>query len=142
MNALKSLFSLEGKVALVTGGYRGLGLSISEALAEAGALVVLNGRSAEAVAEAVREFEARGLKADAAVFDVMDEAGLNAAVAAVEAKHGAVDILVNNAGVQRRSPMLEMPVADFNLVLETNVTAAFMLGKAVAPGMIRRGGGR
>ncbi|MDQ8182945.1 SDR family oxidoreductase [Pelagicoccus sp. SDUM812005] len=142
MNTLKALFSLEGKVALVTGGYRGLGLSIAEALAEAGALVVLNGRSESGVKAAVQAFEEKGLKADAAVFDVMDETAITKAVADISANHGGVDILVNNAGIHRRNLMLDMPPSDFKLVLDTNVTAAFMLGKAVAPGMIEKGGGK
>lgn len=142
MTGLESLFSLKGKVALVTGGYRGLGLSMAYALAEAGATVVLNGRSEEGVAEAVAAFRAAGHEAFGSVFDVMNEDAVNESVAKVISERGAIDILVNNAGIHRRNLMLDMPLEDFKLVLDTNVTAAFLLGKAVAPGMIERGGGK
>lgn len=142
MNSIFSLFSLEGKTALITGGYRGLGEGIARALAEAGATVVLNGRSSEGVEATVKAFREDGLKAGGAVFDITDEAAVRDGVAKVEAEFGGIDILVNNAGIHRRNLMLDMPLEDFRVVIETNVTAAFLLGKAVVPGMIERGGGK
>lgn len=136
------MFSLEGKIALITGGYRGLGSSIARALAEAGATVYLNGRTESAVLESVEDFRADGLKAKAAVFDITDEADATAKVEKIVEETGCIDILVNNAGIHHRNLMLDMPLEDFSRVLNTNLTAAFILGKAVAPGMIKKGGGK
>lgn len=141
-NSTLSLFSLQHTVALVTGGYRGLGGGISRALAEAGAKVYLNGRSESAVEEAASRFRSDGLDAHPAVFDINDESAAAAAVDAIVTAHGHIDILVNNAGIQRRGPLAEMSLEDFKLVLDTNLTAAFILGKTVAPYMIKQGGGK
>lgn len=142
MPKLETLFSLEGRVALVTGGYRGLGLAMARGLAECGARVVLNGRNAGAVRESAEACLADGLAAYPAAFDITDEAAVQAALSRIEDQWGGVDILVNNAGIQRRHPLESMPVADFREVLETNLTAAFILAKAVVPGMIRRRAGK
>lgn len=142
MNALESMFSLRGKTALVTGGYRGLGLSIARGLAEAGAAVVLNGRGAEGVAESVAALRGLGLEAEGAPFDILDEAAAARAVGEILERRGAIDILVNNAGIHRRNRLLDMPLADFRAALDTNLTAAFVMAKLVAPGMIARGGGK
>ena len=142
METLKSLFSLEGKVALVTGGYRGLGHSMATALAEAGAKVILNGRSGRGVADAVEALRKSGFAAEGAVFDVTNESAISSAMEEISNTYGEVDILVNNAGIHRRNLMIDMPLEDFKLVLDTNVTAAFLMGKAVAPSMIKRGGGK
>ena len=142
MPKLETLFSLEGRVVLVTGGYRGLGLAMARGLAECGARVVLNGRNAGAVRESAEACLADGLAAYPAAFDITDEAAVQAALSRIEEHWGGVDILVNNAGIQRRHPLESMPVADFREVLETNLTAAFILAKAVVPGMIRRRAGK
>src|SRR5258708_4805388 len=96
-----SMFDLTGRVALVTGAYRGLGLGIARGLAQAGATVILNGRRPEELAQAAKSLTDAGFNADVAVFDITDRAAIKAAVDAVAAKHGAIDILVNNAGIQR-----------------------------------------
>ncbi|EDY80452.1 KR domain superfamily [Verrucomicrobiia bacterium DG1235] len=142
MDKIIPLFSLNEKVALITGGYRGLGAEIARALAEAGAVVYLNGRSSERVEESVKAFRAEGLDAHSAVFDVTDEEASAAAVDAIVESRGHIDILVNNAGIQRRSPLVDMALEDFKAVIDTNLTAAFILGKAVASHMIKQESGK
>ena len=93
-----SPFDLTGRVALVTGAYRGLGLAIARGMAQAGATVILNGRKPGALADALRELRAAGLKADVAAFDVTDRDAVVAGAAAVAAKHGTVDILGSGGG--------------------------------------------
>jgi len=100
-------FDLSGRVALVTGAYRGLGFSIARGLAQAGATVILNGRKPEELARAAKALTDAGLKADVAVFDITDRDAVRAGVDATIAKHGGIDILVNNAGIQRRAPLVD-----------------------------------
>ncbi len=134
-------FSLSGRVALVTGAYRGLGYAIAGGLARAGASVVLNGRRPEALATAARSLSDEGLAADTAVFDVTDSAAVRTAVATIAAKHGVIDILVNNAGIQRRHPMVDFPEGEWDEIIATNLSAPFLVSQAVLPGMMehRRG---
>ena len=136
-----SLFDLTGRVALVTGAYRGLGFGIARGLAQAGATVILNGRKPDELAKAAKALTDAGLKADVAVFDITDRAAIKAAVDAVIAKHGAIDILVNNAGIQRRGPLVDFPQKEWDEIIATNLTAPFVVSQAVLPGMIakRRG---
>jgi gluconate 5-dehydrogenase len=136
------MFDLSGRVALVTGAYRGLGFAIASGMAKAGAHVVLNGRKADALALAASALTAAGHSASTSVFDVTDTAAVRAAVAAIEAQHGHVDILVNNAGIQRRNPLVEFSEKDWNDVIATNLTAPFIVSQAVLPGMIRRRSGK
>jgi gluconate 5-dehydrogenase len=140
--SIANSFSLTGKIALVTGAYRGLGFAIAQGLAEAGATVVLNGRKPEALDAAVLKLTAAGLAASSTVFDVTDGAAARAAVAAIEARHGRVDILVNNAGIQRRHPLVEFPQAEWDEIIATNLTAPFLVSQAVLPGMIARKSGK
>jgi gluconate 5-dehydrogenase len=132
---------LSGRVALVTGAARGLGFAIARGVARAGALTVLNGRDATALAAARTSVESDGGRADVAVFDVTDRDAVRAAVADLEARHGAIDILVNNAGIQRRHPVAEFPLADWDAIIATNLTAPFLVAQAVLPGMQARGRG-
>jgi gluconate 5-dehydrogenase len=127
-------FDLGGRSALVTGSTRGLGLAAARALAEAGARVAVNGRSAGAAAEAAASIEG----AVAAPFDVTDEVAVAAGVAAL----GPVDVLVNNAGMTLRKPLLDVSVDEWRSVLDTNLTSAYLVARAVAPGMIERGSGK
>ena len=133
-----SPFDLAGRVALVTGAYRGLGFAIARGLAQAGATVILNGRKPAELAEAAGKLVADGLAADVATFDVTRRDAVHAAVAAVVARHGAVDILVNNAGIQRRAPFVEFTQQDWDDIVATNLTAPFVVSQAVLPGMIAR----
>ena len=136
-----SLFSLEGRTALVTGAGRGIGYAIAEALAQAGARVFLNGRSAEALETAVGRLRGAGLKADVARFDVTDPAEVAQGVTAIEAA-GPLDILVNNAGIQRRAPLDQFKDEDWRELMSVNVDSVYYVSKAVAPAMIERGQGK
>src|SRR5690242_5929924 len=129
-------FDLTGKVALVTGAYRGLGFAIAGGLARAGATVVLNGRKHAELEKAAQKLEAEGLKAGISVFDVTDRAAVRTGVAGLVSEHGGVDILFNNAGIQRRGPMVDFKADDWDAVIATNLTAPFVVSQAVLPSMI------
>jgi len=132
---------LSGRVALVTGAARGLGFAIARGLARAGALTVLNGRDAKALSVARATIEGDGGHVDTAVFDVTDRDAVRAAIADLEARHGAIDIVVNNAGIQRRHPVTEFPLEDWDAIIATNLTAPFLVAQAALPGMKARGRG-
>lgn len=136
------LFDLSGKTALVTGSSRGLGRSMAEGLARAGARILVNGTQPAKVDAAVAEMRAAGFQAEAAPFDVTDEAAIKATFARLDAAGIAVDILVNNAGIQFRKPMLELETADWQRVIDTNLTSAFMIGREAAKRMVARGHGK
>ena len=135
-------FDLSGKVALVTGAYRGLGLAIARGLAQAGATVVLNARKATEVEHAAAKLRDEGLKAATSVFDVTDRAAVRAAVDQVLTDHGGIDILFNNAGIQRRGPMVDFTAADWEAVIATNLSAPFLVSQAVLPPMIAKKRGK
>ncbi|MCW2811547.1 MAG: hypothetical protein JWP61_2005 [Friedmanniella sp.] len=137
-------FDLTGRVALVTGSSRSIGRTLAEGLADAGATVVLNGVDPDRLEGTRRELADRfGEERIAArAFDVTDEPAVTAAVAWVEKEIGPLRILVNNAGIQHRVPMLDLALADWRRVLETNVTSAFIVGRAAARVMVPRGRGK
>lgn len=135
------LFNLAGRTALITGSARGIGLAIARGLAEAGARVILNGRQPEALQAAVQKLRNAGLDAQGAAFDVADEAAVQAAFATFDEQGVQIDILVNNAGIQHRSPMLELQLKDWQRVIDTNLTAAFLVGREAARRMVARGRG-
>jgi gluconate 5-dehydrogenase len=137
-----SLFDLSGRVALVTGAYRGLGFSIARGLAQAGATVILNGRKPEELDRAAKSLTDAGLKADVAVFDITDRDAIRAGVDAAIDRHGGIDILVNNAGIQRRGPLADFPQKAWDEIIATNLTAPFVVSQAVLPGMIARKRGK
>jgi gluconate 5-dehydrogenase len=139
---MQSVFELSGKVALVTGAYRGLGFAIAQGLARAGASVVLNGRRIEAVEPAARALTAQSLKASTAIFDVTDRDAVRAAVNAIESEHGRIDVLVNNAGIQRRGALADFSQQDWDDIIATNLTAPFVVSQTVLPGMIARKSGK
>lgn len=136
------LFDLTGRTALVTGSSRGLGRAMAEGLAVAGARILINGTDAERVATAVKEMRQAGHEADAAPFDVTSEDEVVKAFAGFDAAGFAVDILVNNAGIQFRKPMVELATADWQRVIDTNLTSAFVIGREAAKRMIARGHGK
>jgi gluconate 5-dehydrogenase len=136
------LFDLTGRRALITGSSQGLGLAIARGLAEAGATVILNGRDTAKLARATAELTAAGLSASNWAFDVTNENEVIAAIGGIGARDGAIDILVNNAGIHRRSPLTDMTLADWDAVLRANLTSAFLVTRAVVPGMIQRGRGK
>ncbi|MFT3963274.1 SDR family oxidoreductase [Propionivibrio sp.] len=138
---MSSLFDLAGHTALITGSVRGIGFSLAEGLAEAGASVIINGRRQEAVDAAVAKLREKGYQARGAVFDVADEAAVAAAFAAFDRDGVEIDVLVNNAGIQFRKPMVELELQDWQRVLDTNLTAAFIVGRETAKRMIARGRG-
>ncbi len=142
MSGKNPLFDLTGRIALVTGSSQGLGLAIARGLAQAGAAVVLNGRDEKKLAATADALRAEGVKVYPAAFDVTDGAAGAAAVARAEAEFGVIDILVNNAGIQRRAPLAEMTEEQWRSVIDTNLTSAFLVSRAVAPRMIARGRGK
>lgn len=136
------MFSLTGKVALVTGSSRGLGWAISQGLADAGAHVVLNGRDRAKVEQRVTEIEAQGGEASAAPFDVVDSGAVVAAIEDIQRRLGRLDIVVNNAGIVIRSPTLETTDADWDTVVGIDLTACFRIAREAARPMVRQGWGR
>lgn len=137
------LFDITGRVALVTGSSRGIGRALAQGLAEAGAEVVLNARNPDALATAADEIRrSTGATVHLAPFDVTDPAAVDSAIARVEATVGPVQICVNNAGMQKRAPFTDFAVDDWNRLLATNVTSAFLVGQAVARRMAPRGRGK
>ncbi len=139
---MSSLFSLQDHVVLVTGASRGLGLAMASAMAEAGAIVVLNGREAATLAAAADGLRARGLRAEIAAFDVTDFDACAREVAAIAARHGRLDAVVLNAGINHRKPLLEWETEDFLRVLNINLTGCFVLAREAARVMIPQGSGR
>ncbi len=139
---MSKLFSLEGRVALVTGASRGIGWAIAETFAEHGAEVVLAARDQSALDRRAGSLAARGHKAHAMAFDTADRAAATEAVAAVAAEHGRLDILVNNAGIVHRDLISELADADWDRVIETDLTAAFRLAREAAKPMVAQGRGR
>jgi gluconate 5-dehydrogenase len=135
-------FSLEGKVALVTGAAYGIGFAIAEAFAEAGARIAFNCRSQEHLDKALVDYRSKGIEARGFICDVTDEGQVQAMVAQIAAEIGTIDILVNNAGIIRRIPMTEMSAEDFRKVVDIDLNAPFIVSKAVIPGMIAKGGGK
>ena len=135
-------FSLEGKVALVTGGGSGIGFGITCALYKAGAKVCFNQRSVEKVNKALKEFEKEGVKAYGYVCDVTKEDEVNKLVKKINEEVGVIDILVNNAGIIKRIPMCDMSVEEFRQVIDVDLNAPFIVSKAVIPGMIEKGHGK
>lgn len=138
----ESLFSLGGRVALVTGASRGLGFGMAEGLAEAGATVVLNGRDPASLEARAAELAARGLAAATAPFDVTDEAAGRAGIDRVVATHGSLDILVANAGIHHARPLGELHMDDWRRVMATNLDACFAMAQHAALKMVPRGYGR
>ncbi len=138
----KPSFDLDGRCALVTGSSRGIGNALARALAQAGANVVLNGRDAAGLEAARSEFAAQGLAAHAIAFDVTDETQVCAAIDRIEGEIGPLDILVNNTGVQIRAPLETFTTADWNTIVQTNLTSVFLVSKAAVQAMIRRRRGK
>jgi gluconate 5-dehydrogenase len=135
------LFRLDGKTAIVTGGGRGLGQYMAEALSDAGANVVLCSRKIEPLEEVREEIEARGGKALAVACDVTDPDGVEKVVGEAEEAFGMVDVLVNNSGATWGAPAAEMPLEKFDQVVAVNIRGTFLMSQAVGRRMIERGNG-
>ena len=138
MSTITQAFDLTGKHAFITGSSRGLGLAIARGLAEAGARVTLNGRSAQPLQDAVDSLKSEQLEASYIVADVTKAADISDALGRVE----PVDILVNNAGIQLRAPFVDQTDETWRIMFETHVMGAVLPCRAVLPGMIARGGGK
>jgi gluconate 5-dehydrogenase len=136
------LFSLAGRVALVTGSSRGLGFAMARALAEAGATVVLNGRDPATLGKSAAALRELGLKAETAAFDVTDEGASAAAIDALASRFGRLDILIANAGTHHARPLPEWKRADWERVLATNLSACFTLAQQAARPMMQQRRGR
>ncbi|TDT73604.1 gluconate 5-dehydrogenase [Arthrobacter sp. AG258] len=141
---MSSLFDLSDRVALVTGSSRGIGSSLARALADAGATVVLNGIDGERLkeAEAAMAADYAPGRVHSVAFDVTDGEAAGRSIAWIEEHVGPLEILVNNAGIQHRVPMLELDVADWERVISTDLTSAFLVGREAARRMIPRGRGK
>jgi len=139
--AVLDTFSLAGKVALVTGGSRGIGRAIAQALGEAGARVALTARTDEAAEVAASELRAAGIDAMGVRLEVSDVEDVTRAVAEVTAAMGPIDVLVNNAGVSVAHTALDATEADWRLIFDTNVDGVWNCSRAVAQEMAERGGG-
>ena len=137
-----SQFSLEGKVALVTGGAHSIGFAIGIGLARAGATVCFNCSNEASREKGVAAYKAEGVDVHGYVADVTDEAAVQALVARIREEVGIIDILVNNAGIIKRIPMHEMAVEEFNKVIDVDLVAPFICSKAVIPGMLEKGHGK
>jgi gluconate 5-dehydrogenase len=135
-------FSLEGKIALVTGASYGIGFALASAFAEAGAKVVFNDINQEFVDRGLAAYKEKGIDAHGYVCDVTNEEQVNAMVAQIEQEVGPINILVNNAGIIKRIPMHEMTAAEFRQVIDIDLNGPFIVSKAVIPTMMKIGGGK
>ena len=139
---MNNMFSLEGKIALVTGGSYGIGFAIAAGLAQAGAAIVFNDINQELVDKGLAAYAEKNITAHGYVCDVTDEKAVTEMVAKIEAEVGVIDILVNNAGIIKRIPMCEMSVEDFRKVIDVDLNAPFIMSKACIPSMIKKGHGK
>ena len=140
---MTGMFDLTGRSALVTGSSRGIGFALAQGLLEAGARVAVHGRDeVTAQAAAGRLRSATGGDTAVATFDVTDEDAVDEGIGRLEAQWGTLDILVNNAGLQRRAPLTEFATSDWDDLVATNLTSAFLVGRRVAGGMVIRGSGK
>ena len=142
MEKVNAMFSLEGKVALVTGASYGIGFALATAFARAGAKIAFNDIKQELVDKGLAAYKEEGIDAKGYVCDVTNEEQVNELVAKIEKELGSVDILVNNAGIIKRIPMGDMSAAEFRQVIDVDLNAPFIVSKAVIPGMIKKGAGK
>lgn len=136
------LFSLEGKVALVTGGTHGLGMAMAEGLALAGAELVITGTTPEKMDKALKQYHDKGFKATGYLFDVTDEIESEKFVGKIIAEHGKIDILVNNAGIIKREASVSMQISDFRRVIDVDLVGPFIMSQLVVKDMIQRKEGK
>ena len=137
-----NMFSLEGKIAWITGGSYGIGFAIACGFAKAGAKIVFNDIKQELVDKGLASYAEAGIDAKGYVCDVTDEEAVQALVKKIEEEVGVIDILVNNAGIIKRIPMCEMTAAEFRQVIDVDLNAPFICAKAVIPAMIEKGHGK
>ena len=137
-----NLFDLSGRLALVTGASKGIGYAVAEALASAGARIVLNARDETRLEQARAELAAKGYDVRTAAFDVTDPDAVTAGIEAIETDIGPIDILVNNAGMQHRTPLQDFPLEAWRKIVATNIDSVYLVGQAVGRRMIPRGRGK
>jgi len=137
-----SLFDLSGRTALITGSSQGIGFALAQGLAAAGAAIILNGRSEDALTAAAKQLHDRGAAARTMVADVTDASAVRTAVDRLEADGTPIDILINNAGIQRRKPLEEFEIETWSELMRTNLDSVFYVSQAVARHMIARGRGK
>jgi len=142
MSMTTELFDLSGKVAVVTGGNGGIGLGMARGMADAGAAIAVVGRNEAKSDAAVADLRARGVKAIAVTADVTDKSAVSAMVARVTGELGRIDILVNNAGINIRKAPDALELEEWDSVIRTNLTSAFLCSRAVHPAMKAQGGGK
>ena len=135
-------FSLNGKIALITGASYGIGFAIASGYAQAGATICFNDIKQEFVDKGIAAYKEVGIKAYGYVADVTNEDQIVEMIAKIEKEVGVIDILVNNAGIIKRIPMIEMKVEDFRQVIDVDLNAPFIVSKAVLPSMIKKGHGK
>ena len=136
------MFSLKGKVALITGAVYGIGFEIAKAYAAAGAIICFNSMNQESVDMGYKNYEEAGIKAYGYVCDVTKEEEVIEMVSRIEKEVGVIDILVNNAGIIKRIPMTEMSAEDWRAVIDVDLTGPFICSKACIPSMIKKGHGK
>lgn len=138
-----NLFDLTGKVALVTGSTHGLGMAMATGLGNAGATIIVNGNSSQTKLDAaVAAYKELGINAHGYLFNVTDENAVIENIQKIEAEVGVIDVLVNNAGIIKRTPLVEMEVADFEEVIKVDLVSPFIVSKHVVKGMIARKQGK
>ncbi|MBK1879369.1 gluconate 5-dehydrogenase [Pelagicoccus mobilis] len=142
MSIINELFDLSGKVALVTGGTHGIGMAVGKVLAKAGAKLCVNDLSDEKLEECKAEYAKDGIDVYTLNFNVCSEEQVDAGISQIEKDVGPVDILVNNAGIIKRVPILDMPIKDFEQVIDVDLVAPLIVAKRVAPSMIERRAGK
>ncbi len=138
---IKDLFDLTGKTAIVTGGSRGIGVEMAEGLAEAGAHLMLCARREEWLTETVEEFRSRGFTVEGVTCDVSKESDVQAVVDATIEKFGAVDVLINNAGISWGAMPEEMPLAQWQKVIDVNLTGCFLFAQIAGREMLKKSSG-
>ncbi len=136
------LFRLDKRLALITGSSVGIGFALARGLAQSGATVILNGRSADKLAAAATELRAESLNVHTRAFDASDATVVQTAIDEIESTLGAIDILINNAGMQRRAPLEDFTTEHWHELMRTNVDSVFLVGQAVARKMIPRKRGK
>lgn len=139
---MNELFDLSGKIALVTGGTHGIGMACGKALAKAGAKLCVNDINDEKLSECKQEYAKEGIEVFTVNFNVTSEEDVDKGVSIIEKEVGPIDILVNNAGIIKRVPILDMPIKDFEQVLDVDLVAPLIVAKRIAPGMIKRREGK
>jgi len=135
---MRNLFDVSGKIVLITGSSRGLGLALAGGFAEAGARVIINGTRQAGVDQAVETIRRMGGLAMGYAFNVTDAAQVEENVTRIEREVGPIDVLINNAGIHRRAPLAEMSLEDWQAVIDVNLTSVFIMSRCVVKGMIER----